>query len=324
MRRIFDALLRLLDAGESAVLATVISRTGSAPRGAGAQMLIGRIGRVEGTIGGGFAEKQAEMHALHLLEAQEHDTRVYALHPAGDVGAICGGEVTVSFLYIPPKDSVWTETAKALLLAIDERKPVWLVLDMEGGAPQLIDDEKNLSAGGSRFFLPVQIGERAVIFGAGHCAKALCPVLASVGFRVTVYDNRPEYARKELFPQAEDVVCADFEHIGDHLALLPQDYAVVMTSGHDHDYTVLSQILRRPLAYAGAIGSRKKTAAVNDKLRAGGIAESAIASLHAPIGMAIMAATPEEIAVSVAGEMILTRARQREKEGRYEKGCPMH
>ena len=323
MKRIFEALLRQLESDESAVLATVIARTGSAPRGAGAQMLVGRAGRIEGTIGGGYAEKQAEEHALRLIEEARHDTRAYALHPEGDIGAICGGEVTVHFAYIPPEDSAWLTLAKRLLDAVKNRARAYLAIDLHGGAPALLEEgEPGLFENG--FVLPVAVGERAVIFGAGHCAKALCPVLASVGFRVTVYDNRPELAREELFPQAEHVICAGFDSIGEHLVLTSEDYAVVMTSGHDHDFLVLSQILRLPLAYIGAIGSRKKTAAVNEKLRACGIREEAIFRLHAPIGIAIMAAAPEEIAVSVAGEMILERARIRESEGRYEKGCPMH
>ena len=99
---------------------------------------------------------------------------------------------------------------------------------------------------------------------------------------------------------------------------------VVMTNGHSHDYEVQEQVLRGRLAYIGVIGSRAKTAAVNAKLRAAGVPEEAIASVHTPIGTAIKAVTPEEIAVSIAGEMIYVRALRREA-GREEKhACPMH
>lgn len=324
MKRIFEALLGLLKSGEDAVLCTVVSRTGSAPAGAGAQMLVGCSGRIEGTIGGGFAEKQAETYAMQLIEEKRSDVRVYALHPDGDVGALCGGEVTVHFAYVPMRDGAWTALAEELLSAIDERKNKHLAIDLCGGAPMLMDETENMHESVSRFMLPVQVGERAVIFGAGHCAQALCPVLASVGFRVTVYDCRKEYARRELFPQAEQVILGSFGRIGEKLALLPEDYVVVMTSGHDHDFEVLEQVLRLPLAYTGCIGSRKKTAAVNEKLLQSGVAEEAAAAVHAPIGLSIMAATPQEIAVSIAAEMILERAKIREKKGQYEKSCPMH
>ena len=93
---------------------------------------------------------------------------------------------------------------------------------------------------------------------------------------------------------------------------IPEDaYAVVVTSGHLHDFEVLEQLLRRDLAYVGVIGSRKKTAAVNEKLRAAGIDEERLARVHAPIGLAIGAVTPQEIAVSIAAEMIAVRAERR-------------
>ena len=99
---------------------------------------------------------------------------------------------------------------------------------------------------------------------------------------------------------------------------------MVMTSGHTHDFIVQEQILRRDFAYVGVIGSRAKTASVNARLRAAGVQETAIASVHTPVGVAIKAVTPEEIAVSIAGEMIYERALRREKDGPRHHGCPMH
>ena len=97
-----------------------------------------------------------------------------------------------------------------------------------------------------------------------------------------------------------------------------------MTSGHTYDFTVQEQILRRPAAYVGVIGSRAKTASVNARLRAAGVDEGAIASIHTPVGVAIKAVTPAEIAVSIAGEMIYERALRREQAGIHVHGCPMH
>lgn len=117
------------------------------------------------------------------------------------------------------------------------------------------------------------------------------------------------------------MLCGDFTRIADYVTVTPEDYVVVMTSGHGFDFTVQEQVLRGETAYIGVIGSRRKTAAVNERLRAAGIPESAIARVHAPIGTAIRAVTPAEIAVSVAGEMICVRAERRGGEGH---GCPMH
>ena len=96
-----------------------------------------------------------------------------------------------------------------------------------------------------------------------------------------------------------------------------------MTSGHSFDFAIERQVLMGDFAYVGVIGSRKKTAAVNQQLRERGVSEEAIARVHTPIGVSIKAVTPEEIAVSIAGEMICVRALRREQSGEPAKGCPM-
>ena len=97
-----------------------------------------------------------------------------------------------------------------------------------------------------------------------------------------------------------------------------------MTNGHIHDFEAELHVLQGSFAYIGVIGSRKKTAAVNEKLREKGIPDELITKVHAPIGTAIKAVTPEEIAVSIAGELILTRAERRETAAGTARSCPMH
>ena len=165
------------------------------------------------------------------------------------------------------------------------------------------------------------IGERAVIFGAGHIARALIPLLRSVEFRPVVYDDRPALADPAAFPDAEQVVCGDFRNIAGTLSLSPEDYVVVMTSGHLHDLEIQEQILRQELAYVGVIGSRAKIAAVNARLREAGISEEKLRTVHTPVGTPIKAVTPAEIAVSITGEMIYERACRREDPAHH--ACPM-
>ena len=137
-------------------------------------------------------------------------------------------------------------------------------------------------------------------------------------------DAGADLVTKERFPAAESLICGDFGHIAQYITTEPEDYIVIMTSGHTHDFEVQEQILRRPAAYVGVIGSRAKTASVNARLRAAGVDEAAIASLHTPVGVAIKAVTPAEIALSIAGEMIYERALRREQAGIQVHGCPMH
>ncbi|MBQ0038313.1 MAG: xanthine dehydrogenase accessory protein XdhC [Clostridiales bacterium] len=341
MNSIFAKLLYMTQEQHDVMLITIIAANGSAPRGSGSQMLVGRHGRLIGTIGGGAVEYRSEELARELLEKKQSLVHTFPLHEsdAGDIGMVCGGDVTVHLQYIPWNDTEWNTLAGKLLDQMNSHRRGWLILHLNGATPSLIDaDHTPLCGYGAEdcllrdgfvlqsndYSIPLPVGERAILFGAGHCSQALAPLLKTVGFRVTVFDDRAALANDEAFPTAEQVVVGDFRNISDSLTLQPEDYVVVMTSGHSHDFEVQRQILRQKLAYVGVIGSRSKTAVVNEKLRQTGISEDAIACVHTPVGTAIKAVTPEEIAVSIAGEMIYVRACRREAGGIEIHGCPVH
>ena len=320
---IFAKLLYEMEKGRDTVLATIVWESGSAPRGAGAQMLVDAQGPQAGTIGGGNVENLSILHARELLKAGHGDIRDYKLRRSDtdDIGMICGGDVRVLFTYISAEDQLWHVLAATLLDCIAKYQPGYLVLPLSGAKGYLTKERPQAA---EVFALPIAVGERAILFGAGHCSLALCPVLKSIGFRVTVFDDRADLVTAERFPDAERLICGDFASISRYITVEPEDYAVVMTNGHTHDFTVQEQILRQPTAYVGVIGSRTKTASVNQRLRAAGISQEAISSIHAPVGVAIKAVTPAEIAVSIAGEMIYERALRRERAGMQTHGCPMH
>ena len=150
---------------------------------------------------------------------------------------------------------------------------------------------------------------RVYIFGGGHVGRALVPVLAGVEFRVTVFDNRPDFAKQEVYPDADCVILGNYQDIREKVCIGPEDYVVIMTPGHQADRAVLLQAMRTEATYIGCIGSRKKIAATNAFLMENGIPEEALTRIHAPIGLPIQAETPAEIAISVAAELILHRAR---------------
>ena len=323
MNGIFTTLLYEMEKRHDTVLCTIIADSGSTPRGKGAQMLVGDAGLLSGTIGGGAVEGGAIALGQTLLRERRSAVHEYKLrHNDGeDIGMVCGGDVTVHLQFIAAGDPVWKELAGSVLHRIALRQPGALVLALDGGAPALRDVPETDSA---HIALPLPIGERAILFGAGHCSLALCPLLTTVGFRVTVVDDRPELVTKERFPTADAVICCDLDRVTETVSIGEEDYVVVMTNGHSHDFAVQEQVLRGKYAYIGVIGSRAKTASVNARLREAGISEAAIASVHTPIGTAIKAVTPEEIAVSIAGEMICVRATRRENAGVVLHGCPMH
>ena len=138
------------------------------------------------------------------------------------------------------------------------------------------------------------------IFGGGHVGRALVPVLATVGFRVVMYDNREELDEERKLSHGERghlrQLFRYFRQGGAHGERL----CVVMTPGHQADYEILSQVLGSDATYIGCIGSRTKVAKTRERLKCDGYTEEDIARVHAPIGLPILAETPEEIAISIA------------------------
>jgi xanthine dehydrogenase accessory factor len=148
-----------------------------------------------------------------------------------------------------------------------------------------------------------------VIVGAGHVARPLCRVGAMLGFRVTVLDDRPEFATRERFPDAAEVRPADFADPFRGVRIGRRTFLVLVTRGHKYDFEALRGLLLGPElpAYVGMIGSRRRTRAALEALAREGIGAERLRAVHAPIGLDVGAETPEEIAVAVAAELVMAR-----------------
>ena len=155
--------------------------------------------------------------------------------------------------------------------------------------------------------LPLARAGRTYLFGGGHVGAELCPLLARTGFRPVVCDDRPGFARRERFPQAEEVLLVDYRDLSP-LPLTEQDRAVVLTAGHQGDFEVLRQVLAAPVCYVGCIGSRRKAALLRERLAALGFSPARLDQIWSPIGLPIGGDTPAEIAVSIAAQLIAHRA----------------
>ena len=142
-----------------------------------------------------------------------------------------------------------------------------------------------------------------ILCGGGHVSVATAKIAKTVGFAVTVIDDREEFANRERFPDADRILNMPFSEALDSIADA-NAYYVIVTRGHRDDQACLMQILRKPYAYCGMIGSRSKTAHVFEYLRTQGVPDELLCTVHAPIGLPIGAQTPEEIAVCIVGEMI--------------------
>ena len=149
---------------------------------------------------------------------------------------------------------------------------------------------------------------RLTVFGAGHVATELAALAHRVGFRVTVVDARSEWARPERFPGCE-VRLADPADVARELSGGPDCYFCVTTHDHPLDQAVVKALLNKPSAYLGVIGSRRKAERFRMRLQAAGAQAADIERLRSPMGVPIGALTPEEIAVSIVGELIQVRRR---------------
>jgi xanthine dehydrogenase accessory factor len=147
----------------------------------------------------------------------------------------------------------------------------------------------------------------ALIFGGGHISKSLSKALDLAGFRVSVIDNREAYANRDRFPEAADVHAAEYEEVFPQLAVTESTYMVIVTRGHRDDMRVLRWAVTTQARYIAMIGSKRKTISVVKELEKEGISRAAFDKVSAPMGLEIGAVTPEEIAISVAAEMIAVR-----------------
>ena len=332
MRNMFREIAGRLKKGEELVLVTVIASSGATPRGAGARMLVGRGGRICGTIGGGAVEYKSEQLAKKVLDEKRSGEHDFSLtkNDVQNLGMICGGAVNVYFSYIPANDPYVLSIAEEAERRFAEGEDLWLLSEISDGgrlglwsaaegyfgldAPEwtreIMSRHPTRKKQDGRDFYAEQINSsgKVYVFGCGHVAQELVPVLEHVGFRCVALDDRPEFANEKVMRGAEKILLVDFENIGASVTIGPEDYICIMTRGHAYDTVVQAQALRTPACYIGVIGSKAKTAGVQRQLREQGFTDEDFARITTPIGLDIKAETPAEIAISIAAQMIEVRA----------------
>ena len=330
MRNMLQEMKNRLNAAEDLVLVTVSASSGATPRGAGARMLVGRQGRICGTIGGGAVEYRSGQIAARVLEEKTSLGHAFTLtrEDVQNLGMICGGACDVFFHYLPAGDAHTLELCRRAEVEFARGTDLWLLTDVgagkgmglytpEGGfwgisAPQGLVLSRHPERIGDLFAEQICTSGRVYIFGGGHVAQELVPVLSHVGFRCVVMDDREEFTKPELFPGAEQVICGDLGKISDYLTIGSEDYVCVMTRGHAYDTLVQAQVLVRCPAYCGVIGSAQKTAGVRKRLKEEfGLPDAQLDLVTTPIGLPIKGETPAEIAISIAAQMILHRAERK-------------
>lgn len=220
------------------------------------------------------------------------DKSAWEKEPVRKVFLSSGGAVIAGAGLVWLEDLLRQKAAEIL----ESKQPCILLLKDDSGVERRVYVE------------PVVSAAVAYVFGGGHVSRQIVPLAALVGFRVEVIDDRPEFCRPDDFPDAEALHQLSFEKVTSSLSVDGFSYLVIVTRGHIHDKTVLSQALRTKARYVGMIGSRRKKEIVFKALLAEGFTREDLARVYSPIGLDIGAQTPAEIAVSIVAEMIAVRA----------------
>lgn len=321
-RHFAEAILARLQAGERVALCSVLNTRGSMPRPADARMALFEDGEFAGTIGGGRIEFLGQERCRVLQQTSQSgnedagrsEVRWFTRE---DTGMMCGGDALVAVRMLDQRDCAVLESVLACgrlggILVEDwsnSAHPSW---DARiAGADEEIPSASAWNAERSIYVEPLHAEVGVNVYGAGHVSQALVPVLASLGLVVSVFDEREELLSAERFPAAERLQVCRYDSLGADELPAKHDYAIIMTHSHTSDYAVLEQMMRCVPAYVGCIGSRGKTARFKSWLAEAGFGQDRIDGVHMPIGEAIGAVTPAEIAVSIAAELIGFRAGQR-------------
>ena len=335
---LFAEVVRLQQAGRGAMLATPLAYRGSVPLTQSSRLLYRDDGSLQGTIGGGALEARVLDVAPKVMKEDRARVLDFDLGQAEAArsGMICGGRCSVLLEPIPPGRN--EEAFAAAARAEAEGRPVALItlLSAEGPAKKFawtreeglvgstgeveLDEalreaaQAALAEGTSRpledpvAHVDVILPQPPVfIFGAGHISLMLAHLADLVGFRVAVTDDREEFANRPRFPTAHQVLVATVEGAFESFGIGKDGYVVAVTRGHAMDEDVVAGALRTEARYIGMIGSRRKVAAVMDRLRERGFSEQDLARVQAPIGVDIKADTVEEIAVSILAQLIAVR-----------------
>ena len=334
MRDVLGPLLGWWRAGEPVGMATVVATWSSAPRGVGAAMVVGPDGRVVGSVSGGCVEGAVYELCREVVESGRARTARFGVSDdsAMAVGLPCGGTVE---LLVERVDRERFGELPRLVEAVDAGRPATLLTRLDDARHLVIDGAERfgtlgdegidglagrLAGGRTRlvehgsvavFAASFEPPARMIVFGGTEHAAAVAAMGAFLGYRVTVCDARGVFATAERFPAAAEVV-VDWPHrylAGEVAAGRVDARTVLCVLTHDpkFDVPLLEIALRLPVAYVGAMGSRRTHRDRNRRLAEAGLTDTELERLASPLGLSLGARTPEETAVSIAAEIVALR-----------------
>jgi xanthine dehydrogenase accessory factor len=300
-----------LQNGGPLALLCVVESIGSSPGRAGFKMCIAPNSALFGSIGGGIMEKKlvdlttdlmGKMQAFPYLKRQVHQADL----GKDRSGMICSGEQTVAGFLLHGQEA--DLLVAAILAAFDDRiQPCELEYSARGIRIVPAGERGALPDAEWCFYETLGTQLRIAIVGAGHVSLALSRQMEMLGFHITVFDDRQGLNTWEANTWAHEKRLMDYADMAAHLPSDPDLYVVLASVGYRTDDIVLRQLIRNSYKYLGMLGSAEKVRVMFEAMRSDGYTEEELARVHAPIGLPIHSRTPEEIAVSIAAEIIGVR-----------------
>jgi len=297
------------------LLLAVIESHGASPGKAGFKMAVAASGERCGTIGGGAMEVTWVNRSLQILAEPDQSAAIRKLFHSRETGheqsgLICSG--SQSILFRPLMQSL-RQDIDGIMSMYDQHGAGSLEISSSGFAfstnsRNAVDYSFQMTSEAEWLYREnLGVLDTVYIVGSGHVGLALSRIMATLDFRVVVLDDRPD---AETFVQnsfAHEKICAAYDTVGNHMPGMNREYVAVVTTAYKTDEAALQSILKKNPKYVGLMGSEAKTRQIFDDLRQVGVPEESLLKIHVPIGVPISSHTPEEIAVSVAAEIIKER-----------------
>lgn len=300
-----------IDTDHEIILLTVAESSNSSPGRQGFKMLVRDDRTARGTIGGGIMEKSMVDYSFDLLAGKETKMIKRLQHsPKTDLetsGLICGGYQTVIFTVLSKSDQ---QVIKEIVENISKRKNGILSLSQNvfsfDKSSSLKDEVEYKYRSDKEYHYKENIGftDTAYIVGGGHVGLAVSRIMKSIGFYVIVFDHRDNIFTMDENTFADKKIICEYNKVSEYIQEGNKSYVIIVTPAHAGDKDALGVVAQMNLKYLGMMGSKRKIKTVFNNLVKEGIDRELLEKVHSPIGLEIEAETPEEIAVSIAAEII--------------------
>jgi xanthine dehydrogenase accessory factor len=307
---IWEFILSQFKKNNSVILTVVVDHRKGSPGKQGFKMAVSSNGDVTGSIGGGIMEYKIISNYKKLLKKNIPINKLETLYHNKNrnvinSGLICSGSQTNYSVSLKKKD---IKIIKDIKTAVNDQKEGRILIDPEGisfnTVKTKIPEFSFIFTGNNDWKFEQSTGKKNIVYiiGGGHVGAAVCRVLHLLDFYIIIYDSRKNLIAMKNDAYANKILKGSYKNLGD--ALEDDSYVIIVTSGFDSDKDALMQVIKKNVKYIGLMGTKAKIKRIFGEAKKEGISDELLKKIHAPIGIDINSDTPEEIAVSIAAEII--------------------